>query len=89
MLGLSSPSSPSSPSQPHKRKHAQLSDNTEHVVNIVMDLYFQYTVEAYEDDKMLAEVTDLVFTSEYNIFDTKEECHEFVKNVFSVLREAL
>ena len=85
MLGLSSSSS--SPSQPHKRKHAQLSDNTEHVVNIVMDLYFQYTVEAYEDDKMLAEVTDLVFTSEYNIFDTKEECHEFVKNVFSVLCE--
>jgi hypothetical protein len=54
-----------------------------------MDLYFQYTVEAYEDDKMLAEVTDLVFTSEYNIFDTKEECNEFVKNVFSVLSEAL
>ena len=88
MLGLSSPSSPSSPSQPHKRKHAQLSDNTEHVVNIVMDLYFQYTVEAYDADKMLVEVTELVFTSEHNIFDTKEECGEFVKSVFVVLCEA-
>lgn len=82
MLGLSQ-------FQPHKRKYDQLSDSTDNVVKIVMDLYFQYTVEEYEEDKMLAEVTELVFTSEYNMFETKEECIEFVKNVFNVLREAL
>jgi hypothetical protein len=74
--------------QPHKRKYDELSDSTDNVVKIVMDLYFQYTVESYEDDKMLTEVTELVFTSENNMFETKEECSKFVKDVFSVLRDA-
>jgi hypothetical protein len=64
-----------------KRKHEEISDGSPILINMIMDLMFQYNEENYETDVMLKEITDLIYTSDYNIFDTKEDCLEYVQNV--------
>ena len=66
-----------------KRKHDEMSDVSDILINMVMDLMFQYKEENYETEVMLKEIADLVFTSDYNIFDTKEECVECIQNVYT------
>ena len=64
-----------------KRKHEEISDGSTILINVIMDLMFQYSKENYETDVMLKEITDLVYKSDYNIFDTKEDCLEYIQNI--------
>jgi len=68
-----------------KRKHEDLSDISDILINMVTDLMFQYKEENYETEVMLKEIVDLVFTSDYNIFDTKEECMKCIQNIYILL----
>jgi len=68
-----------------KRKHEDLSDISDILINMVTDLMFQYKEENYETEVMLKEIVDLVFTSDYNIFDTKEECMKYIQNIYILL----
>ena len=68
-----------------KRKHEDLSDGSDILINMVTALMFQYKEENYETEVMLREIVDLVFTSEYNIFNTKQECMECVQNIYKLV----
>ncbi len=68
-----------------KRKYEDLSDGSDILINLVMALMFQYKEENYEKEVMLKEIVNLVFTSEYNIFNTKEECMECIQNIYKLL----
>ena len=69
-----------------KRKHEDLSDSSDILITMILDLMFQYK-ENYETEVMLKEIVDLVFTSDYNIFDTKEECVECIQNVYTAFSQ--
>ena len=70
---------------PIKRKYDQLSDGTEDLFKLVSDLAYQYTQEGYSMELMLYEISHIVYTSEFNIFDSKEECVECVEMIVTYL----
>ena len=70
---------------PIKRKYDQLSDGTEDLFKLVSDLVYQYTQEGYSMELMLYEISHIVYTSEFNIFDSKEECVECVEMIVTYL----
>lgn len=70
---------------PIKRKYDQLSDGTDDLFKLVSDLVYQYTQEGYSMELMLYEISHIVYTSEFNIFDSKEECVECVEMIVTYL----
>lgn len=70
---------------PTKRKYDQLSDGTDDLFKLISDLVYQYTQEGYSMELMLREIAHIVYTSEFNMFDTKEECVEYVEMIVTYL----
>lgn len=62
-----------------KRKYENLTDGTEDFIKIVSEIFYTNKKEGYE--LMFEDIANIMFKSPYNIFDTKEECIEFVKIV--------
>lgn len=56
-----------------KRKYNDVSDGIDELVVIIFNFM--------EQNLILSEITELVYKSNYNIFDTKEECNTYVKVV--------
>ena len=70
---------------PNKRKYDQLSDGTDDLFKLVSDLVYQYTQEGYSMELMLYEISNIIYTSEFNMFDTKEECIECIEMIVTYL----
>lgn len=59
-----------------KRKYNDVSDGIDELVVIIFNFM--------EQNLILPEITELVYKSNYNIFDTKEECNKYVKVVMNL-----